>query len=85
MSSSSSVKPVLTFSEINGPQFVDLESSWPATATAAAAGSFCKHAKIYHFSSEIILEQLLYIFGDFFWSHSLDANDFLQMTLIEIA
>ena len=29
-------------------------------------GKFCKGAKIYHFSSEIILKQLLWTFGDFF-------------------
>ena len=32
-------------------------------------GNFCKVVKIYHFSREIILGQLLYTFGDFFWSH----------------
>ena len=32
-------------------------------------GNFCKGVKIYHFSSEIIFGQLLWTFGDFFWSH----------------
>ena len=34
-------------------------------------GNFCKVVKIYHFSSEIIFRQLLWTFGDFFWSHCL--------------
>ena len=32
-------------------------------------GNFCKGVKIYHFGIEIIFGQLLYAFGDFFWSH----------------
>ena len=31
-------------------------------------GNFCKGVRIYHFSSEIISAQLLWIFGDFFLS-----------------
>ena len=32
-------------------------------------GNFCKDIKIFKFFSEIICGQLLYTFGDFFWSH----------------
>ena len=32
-------------------------------------GIFCKGVKTYHLSGEIIFGQLLYTFGDFFWSH----------------
>ena len=32
-------------------------------------GNFCKGVKSYHFSSEIIFGELLWTFGDFFWSH----------------
>ena len=32
-------------------------------------GNFYKGVKVYYFSSEIILGQLLWTFGDFFWSH----------------
>ena len=31
--------------------------------------NFCKGVKNYHFSSEIIFRQLLWTFGNFFWSH----------------
>ena len=34
-------------------------------------GNFYKGVKIYNFSSEIIFEQLLQTFGNFFWSHCL--------------
>ena len=36
--------------------------------------NFCKGVKIYHFSSEIIFGQLLWTFGDFFWSHCLFSS-----------
>ena len=32
-------------------------------------GKFCKGVKVYQFSIEIMFRQLLYTFGDFFWSH----------------
>ena len=43
-------KPVATISLPKSPIFL---------------GNFCKHVKIYHFSSEIIFGQLLQTFGDF--------------------
>ena len=41
-------------------------------------GKFWKVVKIYHFSSEIILGQLLLTFGDFFWSHWRYVTAFVQ-------
>ena len=38
-------------------------------------GNFCKVVKIFHFSSEIILGQLLWTFGDFFLVTLLEANN----------
>ena len=38
--------------------------------------NFCKVIKIYNFSSENIFGQLLWIFGDFFWSHWSPVMDF---------
>ena len=37
-------------------------------------GNFGKGVKIYHFSYEISFGQLLWTFGDFFWSHSLGVR-----------
>ena len=48
------LKPLATINFLKFPTFL---------------GNFSKGVKIYHFSSEIIFRQLLYTFGDFFWSH----------------
>ena len=48
------LKPVATINLPKSPTFL---------------GNFCKGVKIIHFSSELIFGQLLWTFGDFFWSH----------------
>ena len=48
------LKPLTTINLSKSPTFLSI---------------FCKGVKIYHFSSEIIFRQLLYTFGNFFWSH----------------
>ena len=40
---------------------------WPKSPTFL--GNSCEGVKIYHISSEIILRQLFWTFGDFLWSH----------------
>ena len=43
--------------------------------------NFCKGVKIYHFSSEIVIGQLLKSFGNFFWSHWSSVTSFVEYFL----